>query len=91
MTTANLYSYVDHFSDMRVLCVGDVMLDNFVYGKTNRLSPEAPVPVLLEQQRSSMLGGVGNVVANLRSLGCRTSLVGVVGMDADGDTVRDCL
>ncbi len=91
MTTANLYSYVDHFSAMRVLCVGDVMLDNFVYGKTNRLSPEAPVPVLLEQQRSSMLGGVGNVVANLRSLGCQVSLTGVVGKDADGDTVRDCL
>lgn len=76
---------------MHVLCVGDVMLDNFVYGKTNRLSPEAPVPVLLEQESSSMLGGVGNVVANLRSLGCKTTLVGVVGQDFHGDVVRERL
>lgn len=74
---------------MRVMCVGDMMLDIFVYGKTNRLSPEAPVPVLLEQRRRRMLGGAGNVVANLCSLGCRTSFVGVVGQDADGTALRD--
>lgn len=66
------------------MCVGDMMLDIFVYGKTNRLSPEAPVPVLLEQRRRRMLGGAGNVVANLRSLGCATSFVGVVGKDGEG-------
>ena len=91
MVTSDLYSYVDRFSDMQVLCVGDVMLDNFVYGKTQRLSPEAPVPVLLEERRSSMLGGVGNVVANLRTLGCKTSLMGVIGADSDGAVVRSCL
>lgn len=89
MPTANLYSYVDQFPDMRVMCVGDMMLDIFVYGKTNRLSPEAPVPVLLEQRSRRMLGGAGNVVANLRSLGCRTSFVGVVGQDADGTALCD--
>lgn len=87
----NLYSYVDAFPDMHVMCVGDIMLDIFVYGKTNRLSPEAPVPVLLEQNSRCMLGGAGNVVANLRSLGCKTSFVGVVGMDADGASLREYL
>lgn len=89
MPIANLYSYVDMFPSMRVMCVGDIMLDIFVYGKTNRLSPEAPVPVLLEQRSRRMLGGAGNVVANLCSLGCRTSFVGVVGADADGVALRE--
>lgn len=88
---ANLQLHIDQFSSVRVLCVGDVMLDIFVYGKTNRLSPEAPVPVLLETRRSSMLGGAGNVVANLRSLGVQTSLAGIVGNDAEGKEVRKCL
>lgn len=89
MPIANLYSYVDVFPSMRVMCVGDMMLDIFVYGKTNRLSPEAPVPVLLEQRQRCMLGGAGNVVANLCSLGCQTSFVGVVGQDADGAALRN--
>ena len=89
MPIANLYSYVDLFPSMRVMCVGDMMLDIFVYGKTNRLSPEAPVPVLLEQRQRSMLGGAGNVVANLCSLGCRTTFVGVVGQDAHGASLRN--
>lgn len=89
MPITNLYSYVDLFPTMRVMCVGDMMLDIFVYGKTNRLSPEAPVPVLLEQRSRRMLGGAGNVVANLCSLGCRTSFVGVVGQDADGNALRE--
>ncbi len=88
MMTENLYSYVDRFSDMRMLCIGDMMLDIFVYGRTNRLSPEAPVPVLMEQRKRTMPGGAGNVVANLCSLGCKTSFAGVVGQDVDGDTLR---
>lgn len=88
MATANLYSYVNQFPDMRVLCVGDMMLDIFVYGKTSRISPEAPVPILLEQRQRQMPGGAGNVVANLRSLGCKTSFAGVVGQDANGEALR---
>lgn len=74
---------------MRVLCVGDMMLDIFVYGKTSRISPEAPVPVLLEHRQRKMPGGAGNVVANLRSLGCHTSFAGVVGQDSNGESLRD--
>lgn len=88
MSAANLYSHIDLFSSMRMLCIGDMMLDIFVYGKTNRISPEAPVPVILEQRQRQMPGGAGNVVANLRSLGCRTSFAGVVGCDAGGESLR---
>ncbi len=82
---ANLASYVEKFSDLRLLCVGDMMLDTFVYGKAGRLSPEAPVPVLQKQRENSMPGGVGNVVTNLCTLGCQTSLISVVGQDVEGD------
>lgn len=91
MTLSRLYSYVDSFPRMRMLCVGDIMLDTFVYGKTSRLSPEAPVPVLSKQSERRMLGGAGNVVANLRSLGCDTRFMGIVGQDADGGTLRGFL
>lgn len=91
MDISRLYSYVDSFPRMRLLCVGDMMLDIFVYGKTQRLSPEAPVPVLSKQSERRMLGGAGNVVANLRSLGCDTCFMGVVGDDADGNALRSYL
>lgn len=85
----NLASYVEKFSQLHMLCVGDMILDTFVYGKASRLSPEAPVPVLLKQKENSMPGGAGNVVANLRSMGCKTSFAGVIGQDADGDFLRN--
>ncbi len=84
----NLCSFVDKFSSTRLLCVGDMILDVFVYGKSSRLSPEAPVPVMLSGHEKRMLGGAGNVVANLCTLGCRTLFAGVVGQDADGDSLR---
>lgn len=90
-TIENLASPVEKFSKLRLLCVGDMMLDTFVYGKASRLSPEAPVPVLLKQREISMPGGAGNVVANLRSLSCHTAFAGVVGQDANGDYLRDCM
>lgn len=88
MSKKDSCSYIDCFPQMRLLCIGDMMLDIFAYGKTNRLSPEAPVPVLLFQKERRMLGGAGNVVVNLRSLECQTSVVGVVGDDADGASLR---
>jgi len=91
MPATPLSSYVDRFPDTRLLCVGDMMLDTFVYGTSARLSPEAPVPVMLKQRERSMLGGAGNVVANLCRLGCRTSFAGVVGADADGEKLRNDL
>jgi D-beta-D-heptose 7-phosphate kinase/D-beta-D-heptose 1-phosphate adenosyltransferase len=75
----------------RVLVVGDVMLDEFLWGRVSRISPEAPVPVVEIERRSDHLGGAGNVAANVLSLGGRATLVGVVGDDAAGARVRQAL
>ena len=76
------------FSAIEVLCVGDVMLDRFVYGEMERISPEAPVPVLRLTRTREMAGGVGNVASNILSLGGRAVLVGLVGQDAPGAALR---
>lgn len=78
---------IERFSTVQILCVGDLMLDTFLYGSVNRISPEAPVPVFDMRRKKQMLGGAGNVVANLASLGCRTEFIGVVGHDEQGDQV----
>ena len=81
-----LAALVDRLADAHVLCVGDVMLDHFVRGTVERISPEAPIPVLrVDETRSdSMLGGVGNVASNVAALGGRAVLVAVVGQDESG-------
>ncbi len=71
-----------------VLCVGDVMLDHYQYGTVDRVSPEAPVPVLRLAREDTMLGGAGNVVRNLVALGAPVYFVSVVGDDTAGRTVR---
>jgi D-beta-D-heptose 7-phosphate kinase/D-beta-D-heptose 1-phosphate adenosyltransferase len=65
----------------RVVCVGDLMVDRYVYGEVARVSPEAPIPVLLRTSDQTMLGGVGNVARNVAGLGGRAGLVGVIGDD----------
>ena len=79
------------FSQFTVLCIGDLMLDRFVYGDIERISPEAPVPVLRLTRTSEMLGGAGNVANNVASLGGRAILVGLLGSDTAAGTVRDIL
>lgn len=68
----------------RILCVGDLMLDKFIYGSVDRISPEAPVPVLREQNKALTLGGGGNVVRNIISLGGEVDMVGIIGQDQAG-------
>ena len=75
----------------RVLVVGDAMLDEFVWGRVSRISPEAPVPVVQVTGQSFHLGGAGNVAANVRSLGGACTLVALVGRDAAGARVRHAL
>ncbi len=79
------------FSGLRVLCVGDVMLDRFQYGAMERISPEAPVPVLRLTHTREMPGGVGNVANNILSLGGRATLVGLIGDDGPGRSLRSLL
>src|SRR5579872_3320396 len=76
------------FSRARILCLGDIMLDRFAYGDSERISPEAPVPVLLLQRTQSMLGGAGNVARNIAALGGQAVLLGLLGEDAAGAEVR---
>jgi len=75
------------FGGRRILCLGDVMLDRFHYGRIDRISPEAPVPVVRMAESRAMLGGAGNVARNIASLGGEAVLVGVVGDDAAGREV----
>src|SRR5437868_14022551 len=71
-----------------LVVLGDVMLDEFIWGDVTRISPEAPVPVVDIRRESAHLGGAANVLANLRSLGARAGVVGVVGPDRAGERVR---
>ena len=82
-----LTRHLDGLDRARILCVGDVMLDRFMYGRVERISPEAPIPVFTQQSESSMLGGAGNVVRNLLSLGAQASFASVIGDDAVGNQV----
>ena len=75
----------------RIVCVGDLMLDRYVEGRVNRLSPEAPIPVLEVQQETAMLGGVGNVLRNLAAVGVTVELVAAVGVDRAGHELASLL
>jgi rfaE bifunctional protein kinase chain/domain len=82
---------IDRFAGLRVLVVGDVMLDRFIVGRVTRISPEAPVPVVQFQSEHVRLGGAANVANNVTALGGRPSLVGIVGVDAAAGRLRDAL
>ena len=82
---------VRQFSYARVLVLGDVMLDRYVSGKSSRLSPEAPIPVLRPMLCRTTLGGAANVALNVATLGGRVALVGVIGDDAAGAEVTRLL
>jgi rfaE bifunctional protein kinase chain/domain len=77
--------------DKRVLIVGDIMLDQYLFGDAERISPEAPVPVIRLEQELRCLGGAGNVARNVTALGGRASLVGMAGDDDAGRMLRDLL
>ncbi len=80
---------VGRMADASVLIVGDVMLDQFVVGRVNRISPEAPVPVVEFDHDEYRIGGAGNVGANVRALGARVALAAVVGEDKAAEILRD--
>jgi len=86
-TTSDLVSAVSQLAQARVLCIGDLMLDRFVYGTVDRVSPEAPIPVVNVEREIAMLGGAGNVVRNLVALGAETCFISVIGDDPAGREV----
>nr|WP_199899240.1 D-glycero-beta-D-manno-heptose-7-phosphate kinase [Sneathiella glossodoripedis] len=91
MDLGKLNSVISNFDNIHILCLGDVMLDRFVYGSASRISPEAPIPVLGITHQQSMLGGAGNVIRNILSLGGQATLIALVGDDADGHEVESLL
>ena len=82
---------VRRFSGVPVLIVGDLMLDHFVFGRVNRISPEAPVPVVEFDREDFRVGGAGNVAHNVRALGGTVDVVGVIGRDHHGTHLKDAL
>ncbi|MBA3346005.1 MAG: D-glycero-beta-D-manno-heptose-7-phosphate kinase [Gemmatimonadales bacterium] len=79
---------IQRMKGSRVVVVGDIMIDRYLVGDTERLSPEAPVPVVTVRERHAALGGAANVAANVAALGANCLLVGAVGDDSDGAAIR---
>jgi D-beta-D-heptose 7-phosphate kinase/D-beta-D-heptose 1-phosphate adenosyltransferase len=90
MHDADFFS-VDLLTQARVLCVGDVILDQYVYGAAHRLSPEAPIPVFEQQQSIFALGGAANVAANIATMGGHCTLISLCGQDTAAETLRQTL
>lgn len=82
---------LSHSTPARVLCIGDIMLDRFVYGSVDRISPEAPIPVLKITREDEMLGGAGNVMRNLHALGAQACFAGLVGEDEAAGKIHELL
>lgn len=84
LPTARAHELIDKFSTRHIAVVGDVMLDRFLIGRVGRISPEAPVPVVVFESEECRLGGAANVANNLRGLGAHVDLIGVIGNDESG-------
>src|SRR5690349_6316511 len=88
LTRDRVLHFIRRMRSSRVVVVGDIMLDRYLVGETDRLSPEAPVPVVTVRERHAALGGAANVAANVVAMGAQCLLVGSVGDDSDGASIR---
>lgn len=86
-----LSEIINKMKDVSVLCVGDIMLDCYSYGTVSRTAPESDAPILHVERDEKMLGGAGNVLSNLASLGAKVCAAGIVGEDATAESVLDIL
>lgn len=84
---AQLEAQLEALANARVACIGDIMLDRFIHGSVERISPEAPIPILRIGGETVMLGGVGNVLRNIASLGASAHIVAVIGKDLPGSEI----
>ncbi len=89
IASARAHQLIDRFASRRITVVGDVMLDRFMIGRVGRISPEAPVPVVVFENEEVRLGGAANVAHNLRALGSAADLIGVVGDDESAAQLRN--
>jgi D-beta-D-heptose 7-phosphate kinase/D-beta-D-heptose 1-phosphate adenosyltransferase len=91
LTKKRVQEYAQQFAKTRISVLGDVMLDRYFWGDVDRISPEAPVPVVHVTKRSEQLGGAANVARNLRALGVEVRIAGVTGDDRESGEVRSLL
>src|SRR5437870_12353346 len=91
MTPARLQEVLQQAGTKRFLVIGDLMLDEFVWGKVGRISPEAPVPVVEVTGESFYPGGAANVARNLREFTAGVTVLGAIGQDPSGQRLRDLL
>ena len=82
---------IERFPSIRILVIGDVILDHYIFGDISRISPEAPVPVVEVKEESFRLGGAANTVANIRSLGGQVDVVSIIGKDENGSRLQKML
>src|SRR5271154_3805960 len=91
MTLSRVRKLLDSGSRARILVLGDIMLDHFLWGKVGRISPEAPVPIVEFEREFFIPGGAGNVARNLADLNAATELLGVIGRDETAARLRKVL
>ena len=91
MTARSLNEIFEAFNSLKALIIGDVMIDSYIYGSVERISPEAPVPVVTVKNKEKRLGGAANVALNIQALGAKPILCSVVGNDRDGDIFKQLL
>ena len=91
MSQSDLRQALENIEDPRILVIGDLMLDHYSWGEVDRISPEAPIPVMRVLREDQRLGGAGNVVMNLATLGAEVSVCGVTGKDETGEIINKLL
>lgn len=91
MKNPSLEKIFDAFNELKVLVIGDVMLDSYIWGSVDRISPEAPVPIVKVKKRDYRLGGAANVALNVQALGAKPILCALVGDDDAGSKLLECL
>ncbi|MCX7724290.1 MAG: D-glycero-beta-D-manno-heptose-7-phosphate kinase [Thermodesulfovibrio sp.] len=91
MILSNIESFFKNFKEKKILVIGDIILDRYIFGKVTRISPEAPVPVVEVYEEQYRLGGAANVANNIVSLGGKAYLCGIIGKGPTGKVVRDLL
>src|SRR4051812_32485587 len=87
----NPKEFISQFASQKIAVVGDVILDRYIYGRVDRISPEAPIPVVEWQESMLVPGGAGNAAANITALGGACLLFGVIGNDSEATELRNTL
>ena len=85
LRASNIYQIFEDFNRLKVLIIGDVMVDSYYWGKVDRISPEAPVPIVAVENKESRMGGAANVALNIQAMGAKPILCSVIGEDSEGD------